>query len=354
MRRLLVKTLMMTIILLAGWSLLRSSQSLARALNPEPPTATVRLVFIHHSVGQELLLRGFFALLNTQNYFVADTYYGWGPADGVDQYGSPKTIGDHTDIGQWYNWYLGPSSATFLDALYNDTDINEDLHNSMDQPDGPNTVVLFKSCFYNSQTISGNPDDLPYISSSTAPNPIWGQDHFNQAVYTVSNIKGMYRDLLPYFATNQDKLFILLTPPPLLADIETVPGSSARARAINTWLVYHWLDDYPYNNVAVLDFFNVLTSNGGNADTSDLGAATGNHHRLVSGTVQHLVQTANNYIAYPSYDSHPNGTGDAKAMGELMPLINVAYHAWQGDGGRPFFMGRAPKPLVAVGLLLLD
>jgi hypothetical protein len=354
MRRLLVKSLMTTAILLAGWSPLGSSESLARPLNPDPPAATVRLVFIHHSVGQELLLRGFFALLNTQNYFVADTFYGWGPPDGVDQYGTVKTIGDHTDIGQWYNWFLGPTSATFLDALYNESGNSEGFENSMPPPAGPNTVVLFKSCFFNSQTISGNPDDPPCISSPTVPNLIWGQDHFNQAVYTVSNIKGMYRDLLPYFATNQDKLFILLTPPPLLADIETVPGSSARARAINTWLVNHWLDNYPYNNVAVLDFFNVLTSNDGATDSNDLGAATGNHHRLASGAVQHLVQTANNYTAYPSYDSHPNGAGDAKAMGELMPLINVAYHAWQGDGGRPWFMGRAPKPLAAVSLLLFD
>ena len=105
----------------------------------------------------------------------------------------------------------------------------------------------------------------------------------------------------------------------------------------------HWLDNYPYNNVAVFDFFNVLTSNGGDIDTNDLGAARGNHHRLLSGQVQHLVQTANNYAAYPSGDSHPTAAGNVKATGEFVPLLNVAYHAWKGTGGRPWFMGRAPK-----------
>ena len=42
---------------------------------------------------------------------------------------------------------------------------------------------------------------------------------------TVTNIKGLYRDLLSYFATRQDKLFILLTPPPVTIEtsLSTAP-----------------------------------------------------------------------------------------------------------------------------------
>ena len=160
----------------------------------------------------------------------------------------------------------------------------------MDQPAGPNTVVLFKSCFPNSGGISGNPNDSPRLSSPADPNPIWGATAYDSDVVTVSNIKGLYRDLLSYFATRQDKLFILLTPPPVTShpDQEFVPGSADRARAINTWLVHHWLDNYPYNNVAVFDFFNVLTSNNGDIDTNDLGLTTGNHHRLLAGQMQYV------------------------------------------------------------------
>jgi hypothetical protein len=346
----LVRTLMLACFLLAGWCLSGPGESQALPLNSSHPSATVRLVFIHHSVGEDLLNRGFFALLNTNNYFISDTYYGWGPPD------DGETIGDHTDIGQWYNWFLGPSSATFLDALYNNSFINEPLTNhGVSDPGLPNTVVLFKSCFPNSGGISGNPHDPPRLSSPSDPNPIWGSGAYSGPdVVNVSNIKGLYRDLLTYFATRQDKLFILLTPPPVTPSDQFVDGSSDLARAINTWLVNNWLDNYPHNNVAVLDFYNVLTSNGGDADTNDLGATTGNHHRLLAGQVQHLVQTANNYAAYASGDSHPTQAGDDKAMGELMPLINVAYHAWQGDGGRPWFMGRAPKVLSGLDLLLLN
>lgn len=350
MPQLFVKTLMAVFLLLAGWSPLASSESQAQALNPNPPPATTRLVFIHHSVGENLLNAGLFAQLNANNYYVTDTYYGWGPDDG----GSP--IGDHTDIGQWYNWFLGPSHNTFLTDLYDNTFINEPLTNTMPRPAGPNTVVLFKSCYPNSGGISGNPNDPPRLSSPGDPNPIWGASSGDTGATTVSNIKGLYRDLLSYFAT-QDKLFILLTPPPVTShpNQEFVAGSASRARAINTWLVNHWLDGYPYNNVAVFDFFNVLTSNAGNVDINDLGATTGNHHRFLSGRVQHTIQTATNYAAsVTGDDGHPSEAGSLKGAGEFVPLLNVAYHAWQGTGGRPLFMGRSPKALPAVDLLLFE
>ena len=35
--------------------------------------------------------------------------------------------------------------------------------------------------------------------------------------------------------------------------------------------MYHLLDDYPYNNVYVFDYYNVLTSKGGSYEVNDLG-----------------------------------------------------------------------------------
>ena len=60
------------------------------------------------------------------------------------------------------------------------------------------------------------------------------------------------------------------------------------------------------------------------------------------------------YAAYPSGDSHPTEAGNLKTIGEFVPLLNIAYHAWKGSGGRPFFMGRSPSRSQAGNLLLLD
>ena len=68
-----------------------------------------------------------------------------------------------------------------------------------------------------------------------------------------------------------------------------------------------WLADYPHSSVAVFDFCSVLTSNGGNANASDVGWATGNHHRWWQGAEQHVQTVASNFAAYYSdgSDSHP-------------------------------------------------
>jgi hypothetical protein len=332
----------------------------SQAPNPNPPPTPVRLVFIHHSTGEywlnpnpEFELGGaLLTALNNNNYFVSDTNYYWGPVDPI--WG--EHLGSRTDIGDWHNWFLGPQRDANMVSLYTQTGFFTDWEwtNSIDNPDpgGENQIIMFKSCFPNSAVLSGNPADPPRQSSSGNPNPIWGRStgevtEENQ-LYSVSNVKGMYRDLLAYFANHQDKLFILITPPPNIA------GSADLARAVNIWLVYHWLDDYPYNNVAVFDFFNVLTSNGGSTTINDLSAAAGNHHRLRYGEVRYTIQASGNYSAYPSGDSHPTAAGGQKATGEFVPLLNIAYHAWKGTGGRPWYMGRGPKASPRLSLLLLN
>jgi len=356
----LALTLFLLLNFLSPLAFLGPSQAQALNLNANPPAAPVRLVFIHHSVGANWLSDdngNLLRELNANNYYVSDAYYGWGP---VYDPATPEsgTIGDYTDIGHWYDWFLGPRSSTFLGDLYPTTHLTPapDVTgvNTIAQPPGDNTVVLFKSCFVSAYLITGNPDDPPRKSSPADPNPIWGSADGSE--YTVSNIKGLYRDLLSFFATRQDRLFILVTTPPSSYDDPDLTRSSAiLLRAINTWLVRHWLDNYPYNNVAVFDFHNVLTSNGGNTDTNDLGAATGNHHRLRNGLVQHVVNFNNNFSAYtPSGDSHPGAPGSQKATAEFLPLLNVAHNAWKSRGGRPLLMGRSPKAGSGLQMLLLD
>lgn len=278
--------------------------------DPAPPASPVRLVFIHHSTGGNWLADvgdgpygGLGMALMNNNYYVSATNYGWGP-DG---------IGDRTDIYNWPEWFTGENSATHLSALYAESGQNEpgpngDSFGSWSRlptpPAGENRIILFKSCFPNSD-LDGNPGDPPASEISYD--------------LTVANAKAVYNSLLAYFQTRPDKLFIVITAPPLMAS-ETSAGHAANARAFNSWLVEEWLDGYAQHNVAVFDYYNVLT-------------APGNHHRWNNNAVEHVIQTRSNTAYYPTEDSHPNAAGQQKAASEFVPLLNYWYQQWQSSGG---------------------
>ena len=289
--------------------------------NSEPPASPVKLVFIHHSVGEEWLSDdgGQLGLtLMASNYFVSDTNYGWCSVDGGD------AIGDTTDIGNWYDWFVGPESESYLEALYQESEQNSAFTRLADEPGGENEIVLFKSCFPNSG-LGGEPDDPPKEGN----NPLRGAEAGSDA-HTVANAKGIYNDLLGYFASRQDKLFVVITAPPLVEG-DSDAGQAANARAFNRWLVEEWLSDYPHDNVAVFDFYNVLTSNGGDPDTNDLGAVSGNHHRYRDGVVEYITDQGSDFSAYAwEGDSHPTAAGSQKASAEFIDILNLAYAKWQG------------------------
>jgi hypothetical protein len=280
-------------------------------------TPLARLIFIHHSTGQNWLNDdngGLGIALRDNNYFVSDTNYAWGPD-------TPEKgpIGDNTDIGDWWLWFRSPNSPSYLQALYAENEQHADYSRLATTPEGENTIVMFKSCFPNS-ALQGNLDDpVPPIAS----NPLRGQGADSE-YHTVANAKGIYIDLLNYFSTRQDKLFIVITAPPL-----SDPAWSGNARAFNQWLVSDWLKNYPHKNVFVWDFYNVLTTNGGNPNTNDLNWATGNHHRWWNGTIQHTVVGDHNVTAYPSGDDHPSQEGNVKATAEFVSLLNIAYSRWK-------------------------
>ena len=324
------------------------------ALDPTSPTVPVRLIFIHHSTGGNWLADlvegephgGLGAALMNNNYFVSATNYGWGP----------DSIGDRTDIPHWPEWFTGPNSTTILSALYAETGQNfggfGDWSRLSTDPGGENVIVMFKSCFPNSD-LYGNPNDDP----ASEPN-----DEF-----TVSNAKAVYNKLLTYFRTRQDKLFIVITAPPMAQgeyqpDGQIPAERAANARAFNNWLMDKqngWLENYPYNNVAVFDYYNVLTSNGSitridDPDTTeepnDVDVADGNHHRWRNSTVEHIQTISNNYSAYPSGDSHPSSNGHQKATTEFVPLLNIFYHRWQASLAQPDFSSSTKRVSRAVGV----
>jgi hypothetical protein len=269
------------------------------------PSAATKLVFVHHSTGQAWLQDGYGGLaasLGANNYFVSDTNYGWGP----------DAIGDHTDIGDWWTWFRGPSASTYTPALYANASINSGYARSLSDPGGENTVVMFKSCFPNSNIGGSVSDPVPAIGE----NPLKGA---GMSGLTVGNAKGVYLDLLEYFKAHPEKLFVLVVSPPL-RESDTSASSAANARALANWLVdpEGLLKGYSAGNVLVFDYYTVLT---------------GGHHRIVNGLVEHTAGPSN-YLAYPTSDSHPSAAGDMVATGEFVPLLNAAYIAWKTGGTR--------------------
>ncbi|MFH0996651.1 MAG: hypothetical protein V1844_14315 [Pseudomonadota bacterium] len=312
----------------------------AAADDPGPPASPVKLIFIHHSTGGNWLADpygdepygGLGSALMNNNYFVSATNYGWGP----------DSIGDRTDIVNWPEWFNGPDRDAIMAAVYSETGRNFQDFGSWSRlavdPGGQNEIVLFKSCFPNSN-LYGNPLDPPLAEP-------------NDWEYSVANAKAVYNRLLTYFAGRRDKLFIVVTAPPLsISDYPDDPDLSAaaraaNARAFNNWLVRDWLSGYAHKNVAVFDYYNVLTSNGGDVNTNDAGQSSGNHHRWWNGAIQHVQGLSSNFAAYPSGDSHPSAAGHQKATSEFISLLNIYYHRWKSVqvGANP---GRVQTSLAA-------
>jgi hypothetical protein len=281
--------------------------------NTNKPPRTMRLVFIHHSTGMDWLADGHGGLglaLRDHGYFVSDSDYGWGP----------DAVGDTTDIGHWWRWFRSPDSGQYLAALFSLSDPNCEYSRLDTAPGEVNEIIMFKSCFPNSALQGLLTDPVPPIDE----NPLRNQDSGSE-FHTVAHAKGIYLDLLNYFATRPDKLFVVITAPPL-----SDSTYANNARAFNNWLVRDWLNGYPQSNVFVFDFYNVLTSNGGSPAVNDAQRQTGNHHRWWQGAVQHKTDGGYNVSAYATApdNDHPNAVGDAKATLEFVPLLNAAVNAW--------------------------
>ena len=316
-------TLLLLIAALLAVPLAAASPGRLAADNPAPPGSTPKLIFIHHSCGSNWLANGNGNLgvtLRDGNYFVSDTNYGWGT----------DSIGSSTDIGHWWTWFRGPGSSTYLNELYAESGQHSSYSRLATDPGGENEIIMFKSCYPNSALTGSMSDPVPTIGS----NPLKG----GSGPLTVANCRGIYNDLLNYFGSRPDKMFVVVTAPPL----RSLPDGGAPNRAFNNWLVNDWLDGYAYPNVFVFDFCNVLTTNGGSAGVNDLGQEAGNHHRWWNGAVQHKTDGGSNVLAYPTGDDHPSAAGNQKASAEFVTLLNVAYNRFKAASGGPYISSISP------------
>jgi hypothetical protein len=248
---------------------------------------------VHHSCGNNWLDTGNGNLgdtLGANNYYVRDTYYGWDAPYNPD-------IGDRTDTADWPTWFVDTAIQgngvarrdNIMGALYA-TNNQHAGYTAIDDPGGENEIVMFKSCYPCSEVDGSIADE--------------------QAVYD---------SLLPYFASRTDKLFILVTPPG-----ETVVSSWSLTQQLCDWLCDEsggWLAGYPYRNVAVFDFYTVLSE-------------TDAHHRVYEGDIQHYPSpSADGTSPYHNGDNHPNAAGNQKATDEFVPLLNCFYHRWRDEEG---------------------
>ena len=253
--------------------------------NTTAPAAVVRMISIHHSTGSDWIATGIGNLgsnLNTNNYYVTEADYGWTAAAMAAGCGGTD-IGNRTDTVNWPCWFTDET----MPSVYTNTAHYDYDANTMSDPGGENEVIMFKSCFPNSEVGDSITDE-----------------------------QAIYNGLLTYFAAHQDKLFVLIIPPPEIS-IE----SAALTRQISNWLADRnagWLSAYTHDNVYAFDYYNVLTN-------------PSNHHRISSdGREEHIIGSSQNTLYYyAGGDDHPTAEGHQKATSEFMPLLNSWYNKWK-------------------------
>ena len=113
------------------------------------------------------------------------------------------------------------------------------------------------------------------------------------------------------------------------------PAATPTMRAPSTsgWC-NDWLreNNYPLNNVAVFDFYNVLTD-------------PDNHHRYHDGQIEYITDHGGNTLYYTSSgDDHPNEAGSQKATEEFLPLLNIFYHRWAATAPSVLEESNPPAP----------
>ncbi len=263
--------------------------------NTDKPSKPLRLFFIHHSCGGQLFAPsgpdvGKFCIYEShpnggnlrarlieQGYTIREASYG-------------SELGEDTDLFDWL-----PKFQNKMEKIL--TAAGPDIYDT----DAKNDIVAFKSCFPNSR----------FVAKGEAPG------NKNGPELTVANAKASYTALRDELAKHPEVLFVAVTAPPdigsrpaeplwkVLARIATgkqltdTAISGPLAREFNNWLKSPdgWLMGYPHKNVAVFDYYDILTGTG-----------------------------ESNFLKYPSgpNDPHPNAAGNAAAAKAFLPFINAA------------------------------
>ncbi len=284
---------------------------------PSPEAGNKKMIFIHHSTGGRLIADNWGGLgddLNDEGYFLSDAGYDWDAT-------LNEAIGDETDIGNWWTWFMDQTVQSndttrrdnIMRSVYTEylqdasmMAIYGNYTRTVSDPGGENEIIMFKSCYPNSDIQADN---------QTTPVNMFGE-YWNNA-YTESNVRVLYDTILVYLKANPEKMFIVLTAPP-----NRTTAHGARARAFNNWLVNNWLQDANWDNknVYVYDYFNVLTDED-------------NHHWVVDGEIVHYTDpgSIDNADVYADglTTSRPSPAGQQKVASEFIPVLEIWYNTWR-------------------------
>jgi len=205
------------------------------SITPPPPDGLTNIFWLHHSTGEGIVAGGLRAAIADYNTDHGTEYEFWDQAynyqdllgpDGT-RYSDPYQVpNDDTDpYGLWYLWTSSESDAT--------TCRNQILDN--------HEVIAFKSCFPSSA--------------------IWDADELQER-------QDYYLDMRDFFDMRLDRLFVVMSTPPLRTE-ETEAPCPANARAFANWLKSaEYLNGHP--NVVCYDIFDALASDGSDGPANTL------------------------------------------------------------------------------------
>ena len=228
-----------------------------------------KMIFLHHSVGRGILYEGGLRdSLLEMGVLVKGATYG-------------DEIGQKTDINDWLpkfqrdmNQILGFKAHPNLYYAGNES----------------NDIVMFKSCFPNSniQSEGSDPGD-----------PVSGER-------TTANYKAAFLKIADEISKYPDKLYIYVTSPPLVTE-KTNPNNASRAKSFNNWLITEYLPEYEkttgLSNLVIFDLFEVLADENGYLKKS--------YRRVEQG------------------DSHPNVEANRVAAAKFMEFFRPVWESWQ-------------------------
>jgi len=277
------------------------------------------LLFIHHSSGDGLMNEGGMRdALSAKPYVDEVNEINYGDVVAPDP-GRPGSLGgvpgDLTDMWNWIWWF---------------NDYFAGIH-SFGCDDGVNRIIMFKSCFPNSDIMDdgAEPGD---------PSRDWHLLVDYQALYRHPDGPGntytydthTYRPLEDIFASHPEILFINITAPSRIP-AETCVDWADRARVFNNWLKNDWLSAYnaahpDLHNVAVFDWFDILTYPANHTGAEEYDPA--NDDPLGTYPVRNMTK-----IGYRTGDSHPGQQANidsAAAFATQTPnFIDQAFALWE-------------------------
>jgi hypothetical protein len=219
-----------------------------------------QLLFIHHSVGSLWLDEGGLrAELIKRGFGVHDATYG-------------DKIGEYTDMCDWAEKFANHMNEILKFDYHPDTYYNEAAENN---------IIMFKSCFPNSQIIE---EGIPPGDVGSKTRSLW-------------NYKATMDSLKSIFARYPQKTFIFVTAPPLVPN-QTTLDDAKRAKEFSDWVKGPFIENYKsetgLGNFYIFDLFNIL---------SDQSNCLNAEYRINDN------------------DSHPNARGLKKATNEFIAFL---------------------------------